>query len=198
MITQLLSQPCKRGSHFFAFQQRFHSLLVDFGPLFANIEALLYFSRRNDNYAVRIRHNQISGVDHEWLGLFGRSELHRAVQSRCPRESVRAQGRRSLCEDLNVTVADQHICSQHISSQSSTNINTTYRKPHPAMLINIAKTPINNNTLRAQILGPRTHQTTPASRVKPFRLRDEHNTVLFDPVGEVLRRLGSRGVVGVY
>ena len=108
MIAQLLSQPCKRGSHFFAFQQRFHSLLVNFGPLFADIEALLYFSRRNDNYAVSIRHNQISGVDHEWVGLFGRSELHRAVQSRCPRESVRAQGRRSLCEDLNAIVADQH------------------------------------------------------------------------------------------
>ena len=30
MIAQLLSQPCKRGSHFFAFQQRFHSLLVNF------------------------------------------------------------------------------------------------------------------------------------------------------------------------
>jgi hypothetical protein len=76
--------------------------------------------------------------------------------------------------------------------------NTTYRKPHPPMLINIPKTPINNNALRAQIFGPRTHQPTPASRIKPFRLRDKNNTVLLDPIGEVLRRFGSSGVVGVY
>ena len=66
------------------------------------------------------------------------------------------------------------------------------------MLINIAKTPINNNALRTQILRPRTHQPAPARRIEPFGLRDEHNTVLLDAIGEVLRRLGSRGVVGVY
>jgi len=66
------------------------------------------------------------------------------------------------------------------------------------MLIDISKTPINNNTLRAQILGPRAHQPTPASRIEPFRLRDKYNTVLLDPIGEVLRRFGSRSVVGIY
>jgi hypothetical protein len=81
MITQSLPQPCKRGSHFFAFQQRFHSLLVDFGPLFADIETLLYFAWRNDNYTVSIRHDQISRVDHEWPDLLRRCELHWSVQS---------------------------------------------------------------------------------------------------------------------
>ena len=65
------------------------------------------------------------------------------------------------------------------------------------MLINITKTPINNNALRAQILGPRTHQPAPASGIKPFRLRDENNASLLDAIGEMLRRFGGRGVGGV-
>jgi hypothetical protein len=71
MITQLFPQPCERGSHFFAFQQRFHGLLVDLGPLLADIETLLYFARRNDNYTVSIRHDQVSRVDYEWPDLLG-------------------------------------------------------------------------------------------------------------------------------
>ena len=65
------------------------------------------------------------------------------------------------------------------------------------MFIDIAKTAINNHALRAQILGPCAHQSAPTSRIKAPGLRNEHDTVLLDPIGEVLRRLGSRGVVGV-
>ena len=66
------------------------------------------------------------------------------------------------------------------------------------MLIDISKTPINDYTLRAQILGPRTHQPAPASRIEPFGLRNEYDTVLLDAIGEVLRWLWSCGVVGIY
>jgi hypothetical protein len=71
MITQLLSQPCKGGTHFFASQQRFYGLLIDFGPLLADLNTLLDFARRDDDYTVSIRHDQVSGVDHEWSDLFG-------------------------------------------------------------------------------------------------------------------------------
>jgi hypothetical protein len=71
MITQLLSQPCKGGTHFFASQQRFYGLLIDFGPLLADLNTLIYLARRDDNNAVSIRHDEISRVDHEWSDLFG-------------------------------------------------------------------------------------------------------------------------------
>jgi hypothetical protein len=81
MITHSLSQPRKRGTHFFASQQRFHGLFIDFGPLFADLNTLLYLAGRNDNYTISIRHDQISRIDYEWPDLFRRCELHRSVQS---------------------------------------------------------------------------------------------------------------------
>ena len=70
MVTQLLSQPRERGTHFFASQQRFHSLLINFGPLLADLNTLIYLAWRNDNYAVSVRQDQVSRVDHEWPDLF--------------------------------------------------------------------------------------------------------------------------------
>jgi len=70
MITQLLSQLREGSAHFFTFQQRFHSLLINFGPLFADPKAFLYFARRDNNYAVSIRHDEISRVDRERPDLF--------------------------------------------------------------------------------------------------------------------------------
>jgi hypothetical protein len=70
MITRLLSQPRKRGTHFFAFKQRFHGLLIDLGSLLADSKTFLYFAWGDDNYTVSIRHDQIPRIDRKWSDLF--------------------------------------------------------------------------------------------------------------------------------
>ena len=69
MTTESLSQSSKGGTHLFAGLQCLHSQLVDLGPLFADLNALVYLVGRNYYYAIQIRDNQVSRVDRERLCL---------------------------------------------------------------------------------------------------------------------------------
>ena len=70
MTTKSLSQSSKRGAHLLTGLQCLHSQLVDLGPLFADLNTLIYLVGRDHNYAVQIGHDEVSGVDREWLCLF--------------------------------------------------------------------------------------------------------------------------------
>jgi len=94
MTTKSLSQSSKRGAHLLAGFQCLNGQLVDLGPLFADLNTLIYLVRRNHNYTIQICHDEVSRIDREWLVLFWRGKFDRNVQCRCPRESVRAERRR--------------------------------------------------------------------------------------------------------
>lgn len=84
----LLPQPGKGGAHFLASVQRFHGQLVDFRPFLADCQTFFGLSWRDNHDSIRIRDDEVAGVDRQRSNLLGRGKLHGNVQSRCSSERV--------------------------------------------------------------------------------------------------------------